>query len=212
MADFISPVASESGAGTSSLIVGIDEAGRGCWAGPVVAAAFRARGPLPSGVRDSKRLTAKARERLYAELTSEHGWAVGVASAAEIDAHNILQATLLAMRRAYAVLGTEVAHEVIVDGNQDPRLDTDHPVRTLVKADDLIPEVAAASIIAKHWRDMLLKSLDLRFPGYGFAKHSGYGVPAHAKALGELGPCAEHRHSFAPIKAMLRAFQPTPGG
>lgn len=182
-------------------IIGIDEAGRGCWAGPVVAAAFFAKGPLPEGVKDSKKLSAAQRARLFEVLTKEHGWAVGVASAAEVDQVNILQATFLAMRRAYAGLSWEGATEIIVDGNRDPVLKATLPTRTLVKADDLIAEVAAASIIAKHWRDLALTELDARFPGYGFAKHAGYGVPQHAAALDLLGPCDEHRKTFAPVRA-----------
>jgi ribonuclease HII len=184
---------------------GVDEAGRGCWAGPVVAAAvvFRER-PLP-GLADSKALSAKQREALYPAILEQAWVGIGMASAAEIDRVNILQATFLAMRRAVAALPALALTDIVVDGNRDPQLPGLPAlclVRTLVKADALVAEVSAASIVAKVTRDRLLAELDLAHPGYGFARHAGYGVPQHQAALAQLGPCPEHRMTFAPLKRL----------
>ena len=181
-------------------IAGVDEAGRGPLAGPVVAAAV----VLPDGfdlggIADSKKLSPVARERVYARLVAElpHGdWAVGMAEAGEIDRINILQATHEAMRRA--VGGLALAPDaVLVDGLPVPRL---HAVcRSLVKGDSLSASIAAASIIAKVTRDRLMCLSDEQFPGYGFAHHKGYGSPVHLDALARLGPCPLHRFSFGPV-------------
>lgn len=187
---------------------GVDEAGRGCWVGPVVAAAVVFKDGALAGLADSKALTAKKRAALY-PLILERAWVgVGMASAAEIDQVNILQATFLAMRRALAGLPAEALAaltDVVVDGNRDPQL-TGLPehcqVQTLVKADALVAEVSAASIVAKVTRDRLMAELDRILPGYGFALHAGYGVPAHQAALARLGPCREHRMSFAPLRRL----------
>jgi ribonuclease HII len=187
---------------------GVDEAGRGCWVGPVVAAAvvFK-KGPLP-GLADSKALSAKKREALYPLILEHAWWSVGMASAEEIDEVNILQATFLAMRRAVAGLPEHVQRalsDVVIDGNRDPHLTgiaDGCTVRTLVKADALIAEVSAASIIAKVTRDRLMADLDLIHPGYGFAAHAGYGVPQHLAALQALGACPQHRMTFAPLKRL----------
>ena len=188
------------------MLCGIDEAGRGCWAGPVVAAAVVFRdGPI-DGLADSKKLTARQREALFPLIQARAWWAVGIASALEIDEVNILQATYLAMRRAFAGLPGLPLKYVIVDGNRNPRLEgvpSGCEVQTVVKADSTVAEVSAASILAKVTRDRLLAQLDTAYPGYGFAVHRGYGVPAHTKALLKLGPCFEHRKTFAPIKALL---------
>lgn len=179
------------------LIAGIDEAGRGCLAGPVVAAAVI----LPAdhgliGLNDSKQLSASARERLFPQIQQRAlAWAVASASVEEIDQLNILQANFLAMRRAVAALGRQPAL-CRVDGNQDPRLGL--PTALVVGGDALHAEIMAASILAKVARDRLLLELDTQYPGYGFARHKGYGTAAHLAALRRLGPCAEHRMSFAP--------------
>jgi ribonuclease HII len=193
------------------MLCGVDEAGRGCWAGPVVAAAVVFRRGALDGLADSKALTAKKREALF-PLIMEQAWcSVGMASAQEIDEVNILQATFLAMRRAVAGLqqlpGFPIADltDIIVDGNQDPKL-VDIPegctVNTLVKADALVLEVSAASIVAKVTRDRLMAEMDVRHPGYEFSRHAGYGVPVHLKALQLLGASPEHRMSFAPLKRL----------
>jgi ribonuclease HII len=180
------------------LIAGVDEAGRGPLAGPVVAAAVILDPARPvSGLRDSKLLTAAARERLAVEIRGNAlAWCVAEAGIAEIDAINILQATLLAMRRA--VLGLALApDEVQVDGNQCPRVAC--RVRAIVGGDRSVAAISAASILAKTARDALLTELDGVHPGYGFARNKGYGTPEHLAALQRLGPCAVHRRSFAPV-------------
>ena len=180
------------------LIAGVDEAGRGPLAGPVVAAAVILDPARPVvGLRDSKLLTAAARERLATEIrASALAWCVAEAGIAEIDEINILQATLLAMRRA--VLGLAVApDEVLVDGNQCPRVAC--RVRAIVRGDRLVAAISAASILAKTSRDALLTDLDRVHPGYGFARNKGYGTPEHLAALDRLGPCPVHRRSFAPV-------------
>ena len=181
--------------------IGIDEAGRGPLAGPVYAAAVLVvpGAPLPA-VRDSKRLTAAARERLELEIKAAvPAWAVASASVQEIDRLNILQASLLAMRRAFEALRM-TATEVRVDGNQLP---PGIPgAVACVRGDATWPAIAAASILAKVERDRIMAQLDASFPGYGFAGHKGHGTAAHLQALQALGPCAEHRRSFAPVRRL----------
>lgn len=186
----------------SRLICGVDEAGRGPLAGPVVAAAvILPPGASLSGLNDSKKLSPRRRERLAAEIrTTALAWAVAEASAAEIDEWNILRATLRAMARAVAGLPV-TPDEVRVDGNQAPALAV--PVRTIIGGDALEPAIMAASILAKTHRDARLVALDARYPEYGFARHKGYGTAAHLAALARLGPCPEHRRSFAPVRAAL---------
>ncbi len=190
---------------TTSLI-GIDEAGRGPLAGPVVACACfipDELGPSFADVNDSKKLTAAKRNEVFERLThSEVLYGVGFATAAEIDQLNILQATFLAMRRAaqkfvniphavalidgpYTAAGLEMRQQAVVDGD----------AKSLV--------IAAASIIAKVTRDRYMEELDKIYPGYNFAGHKGYGTPKHLKALAELGPCKEHRTSFSPVRNAL---------
>ena len=186
----------------SRLICGVDEAGRGPLAGPVVAAAvILPPGTSLSGLNDSKKLSPRQRERLAAEIRATAlAWAVAEASAAEIDAWNILRSTLRAMARAVAALPV-MPDEVLVDGNQAPALEV--PVRTIIGGDALEPAIMAASILAKTHRDARLVALDARYPEYGFARHKGYGTAAHLAALARLGPCPEHRRSFAPVRAAL---------
>ena len=180
------------------LIAGVDEAGRGPLAGPVVAAAviLDAARPIP-GLRDSKLLTAAARERLAAVIRERAlAWSIAASDVDEIDAINILQATLRAMQRAVAGLSPAPV-EVLVDGNQCPRFDC--AARALVKGDRDVAAISAASILAKTFRDAQLTALDATYPGYGFARHKGYGTPEHLAALARLGPCRVHRRSFAPV-------------
>jgi ribonuclease HII len=186
----------------SRLICGVDEAGRGPLAGPVVAAAVILPPNTPlSGLNDSKKLSPRRRERLAAEIRATAlAWAVAEASAAEIDEWNILRATLRAMARAVAALPV-MPDEVLVDGNQAPALEV--PVRTIIGGDALEPAIMAASILAKTHRDARLVALDARYPEYGFARHKGYGTAAHLAALARLGPCPEHRRSFAPVRAAI---------
>ena len=186
----------------STLTCGVDEAGRGPLAGPVVAAAVILPPNTPlSGLNDSKKLSPRQRERLAAEIRATAlAWAVAEASAAEIDEWNILRATLRAMARAVAALPV-MPDEVLVDGNQAPALEV--PVRTIIGGDALEPAIMAASILAKTHRDARLVALEARHPGYGFARHKGYGTAAHLAALARLGPCPEHRRSFAPVRAAI---------
>ncbi|WP_142803481.1 ribonuclease HII [Tepidiphilus sp. J10] len=184
----------------AGYLCGVDEAGRGPLAGPVVAAAvILPPGASLPGLNDSKKLSPSRRERLAAEIrASALAWAVAEASASEIDEWNILRATLRAMARAVAALPL-VPDEVLVDGNRAPELEV--PVRTIIGGDALEPAIMAASILAKTHRDARLVALDRRYPGYGFARHKGYGTAAHLAALARLGPCPEHRRSFAPVRA-----------
>ena len=184
-------------------ICGIDEAGRGAWAGPVVAAAviwpLDSRVALPSGLRDSKQLSAIQREQLYEVICSHAHIGVGSVSAHEIDATNILAATLLAMQRAYAAL-PHPAEVALVDGNQPASLPCQ--VVTLIKGDSKSPSIAAASIIAKVTRDRLMQQLHHDYPQYGFLHHVGYGTSAHRDALKIHGICPEHRRTFRPMREM----------
>ena len=184
-------------------ICGIDEAGRGPLAGPVVAAAvILPRKGRPKGLDDSKQLTPEAREELALAIREIGIVAVGVASVEEIDSINILRASHLAMRRAFdalCVLQTPVA--AIVDGNMSPDLPC--PVECVIDGDVIVPIVSAASIIAKVERDRMMTELCAQYPGYLFSKHKGYGTPEHQEALVRLGPCAIHRRSFKRVADLL---------
>ena len=190
---------------TASWVAGVDEAGRGPLAGPVVAAAVILDPARPiAGLRDSKALSPQRRAVLAQAIRERSvAWAVGIAEADEIDAVNILQATLRAMRRAVAALGV-VPTEALVDGNVLPRLDC--PTRAIVKGDRDVVAISAASIIAKTTRDAMLDVLDAHYPGYGFARHKGYPTPAHLDALARLGPCPAHRRSFGPVAQQFLRF------
>jgi len=187
-------------------IIGVDEAGRGPLAGSVVAAAvaFPANFYL-EGLTDSKKLTEKKREDLYAQIAEQCHWSVAEASSIEIDGINILQATLLAMKRSINSLHNEFfssRHEnisrVLVDGNQCPDVPN---CLAIVKGDLIEPVISAASIIAKVTRDRQMKELDLKYPDYGFSRHKGYGTKEHLIALSKYGPIKGiHRYTFAPIK------------
>ncbi|MCD6733394.1 MAG: ribonuclease HII [Burkholderiaceae bacterium] len=182
-------------------VCGVDEAGRGPLAGPVYAAAviLDPRAPI-DGLRDSKALSAARREALAGEIRERAlAWAIASASAAEIDALNILQAALLAMQRAVAGLAIEPAL-ARVDGNRPPRLRC--MVQTLVGGDALDPAISAASILAKYTRDQAMLALHERHPQYRFDRHKGYPTAEHLALLREHGPCEEHRRSFAPVRAL----------
>ncbi len=181
---------------------GVDEAGRGPWAGPVVAAAVI----LPASARalpidDSKRLSPAARQDLAHKIYECAEWGLGFASVEEIDRLNILRATGLAMRRAVAALPRPVVLAV-VDGNFVPDLGV--PARAEIGGDGRIAAIAAASILAKTARDEWMVAADTQFPSYGFDAHKGYGVPAHRAALDRFGPCALHRQSFRPVAEAIR--------
>ncbi|MBD3834442.1 ribonuclease HII [Brevundimonas bullata] len=183
-------------------VCGVDEAGRGPWAGPVSAAAVILNPEdLPPGIDDSKALTEKRRAALEPEIKARAlAWGVGFASVEEIEELNILHATGLAMCRAIEALSIQPAI-ALVDGNYRFKLPCD--VTTVVKGDSLSLSIAAASILAKTARDRLMIELDGQYPGYGFASHKGYNAPLHQQALKALGPCPAHRPSWAPIKALL---------
>ncbi len=185
-----------------ALIAGCDEVGRGPWAGPVVAAAVVLDPAHPiAGLADSKLLSARRREELDVQIRAHSlGWSIAESSVEEIDQRNILQATLLAMQRAVAALPCKI-DLLLVDGNQTPQVAM--PCRAIVGGDAVQPAISAASIIAKVYRDRQMAELAQRYPGYGFERHSGYGTAAHRAALLTLGPCAEHRRSFAPIRRLL---------
>ena len=186
-------------------VAGVDEAGRGPLAGPVVAAAVILPPDFSHAVlNDSKQLTEPQRERLFAELTAHAGIAraVAIVEAAEIDRINILRATHEAMRRAVAALAVQPGH-VLIDGR--PVHPFPHPQTALVGGDGLSFSIAAASVIAKVTRDRLMLELDAVHPGYGFARHKGYGTPQHLAMLRAHGPCPIHRRSFAPVAHALRA-------
>jgi ribonuclease HII len=180
------------------LIAGVDEAGRGPLAGPVVAAAvILDPGRRVRGLRDSKLLTPQARAELAVEIRDRAiAWAVAESDVGEIDTLNILQATLLAMRRAIEQLTTR-PDVVWIDGLHCPPLEC--PARGIVDGDRLIAGIAAASILAKTSRDAMLVELDRSYPAYGFARHKGYATPEHLAALRQHGPCPAHRRFFAPV-------------
>lgn len=188
---------------TPGLVAGVDEAGRGPLAGPVVAAAVILDDLHPiEGLADSKKLTAARRERLYDEIRAKALCClIAEASVEEIDRLNILQATLLAMRRAVEGLRLKPA-KVLVDGNRLPVLDV--LAEAVVKGDATVPAISAASILAKVHRDRWCAEYDRAFPQYGFATHKGYGTAAHLAALRAHGPCPQHRKSFAPVAQVLR--------
>lgn len=184
------------------LIAGVDEAGRGPLAGPVVAAAVILNDQQPiAGLADSKKLSAARRERLYDEIRARAlCCCVAQASVEEIDRLNILQATMLAMQRAVAGLRLRPAL-VLVDGNRLPVLDV--RAEAIVQGDAKVQAISAASILAKVTRDRGLDELHRRYPDYGFDRHKGYGTEAHLAALRSRGPCPEHRRSFAPVAECL---------
>ncbi|HET9046103.1 MAG TPA: ribonuclease HII [Casimicrobiaceae bacterium] len=187
------------------IVAGVDEAGRGPLAGPVVAAAvILDPDRRVKGLRDSKVLTEAQRDRLAVEIRGRAiAWAVASADVGEIDTINILQASLLAMRRAIEALAVQ-PEEALIDGNFCPNV----PCRSyaIVKGDRDVPAISAASILAKTARDAMLVELDRVYPLYGFAQHKGYATPEHLFALNRHGPCPAHRRSFAPVAQTSFAF------
>ncbi len=197
------PIGSMDFSTAGGLICGVDEAGRGPLAGPVYAAAVILDPSNPIvGLADSKKLTEKARDRL-ASLIRERAlsWAVANASVEEIDALNILQATLLAMRRAVEALALQ-PDEVLIDGSHCPRIA--HPVRAVVRGDSSVAAISAASILAKTARDAEMLRLHCQFPQYGLDRHKGYPTAAHLAALREHGVIDIYRRSFAPVRDLLK--------
>jgi len=186
-------------------VAGVDEVGRGPLAGPVVAAAVVLRSGAPAGLDDSKRLSARRREVLDAEIRETCHWAIGEASVEEIDRVNVFQATMLAMTRALdglcRAIGAEV-DEVLVDGNLTPAGRTAGwrwPARAIIGGDGIEPCISAASIVAKQHRDRLMRTLAVDHPFYGWERNAGYGTKEHLSALRLHGPSAHHRRSFAPV-------------
>ncbi|HEX4709513.1 ribonuclease HII [Phenylobacterium sp.] len=188
-------------------VCGVDEAGRGPWAGPVSAGAVILNPKkVPKGLDDSKKLSAKTRETLEVEIKAKAlAWGVGFASVEEIAALNILHATGLAMRRAVEALAVAPAF-ALVDGNYRFKLPCE--VKTVVGGDGKSKSIAAASILAKVARDRLMVEMDARYPGYGFASHKGYRAPIHAEGLLALGPCEIHRMAWGPVKLALMGRDP----
>jgi ribonuclease HII len=191
----------------SKFICGLDEAGRGPLAGPVVAAAVVLHPARPiDGLADSKKLTPARREQLAMEIRGQAlAWSVAWADRAEIDAKNILAATMLAMRRAILGLSVQPA-AVQVDGNRLPDLDFfgwKLPGEAIIAGDSRVAAISAASIIAKTTRDRIMVDMDSLFPGYEFARHKGYGTQMHRNQLQQQGPCEQHRRSFAPVRLAL---------
>jgi ribonuclease HII len=184
-------------------IAGVDEAGRGPLAGPVVVAAVILDPNRPiDGLRDSKKLDAVRRESLYERIREyAMAWSAVAVSAVEIDRLNILQATLVGMQRAVEGL-SPAPRLALIDGNRAPSLAC--AVQTLVGGDGLEPAISAASIVAKVTRDRIMADLHDQFPGYGFDRHKGYPTADHLERLAELGPCEEHRRSFAPVREALQ--------
>jgi ribonuclease HII len=192
----------------SRLVAGVDEAGRGPLAGPVVAAAvILSEATTPDGLADSKQLGEAERATLAGDIRqSAVAWSVAWADRAEIDAVNILNATLLAMRRA--IIGLRVSPgAVLVDGNRLPDLRFNGRQidgQAIVRGDALVPAISAASIIAKTTRDAIMQERDALYPAYAFGRHKGYGTALHRERLAEHGPCDEHRRSFSPLKELMQ--------
>ena len=194
----------------SVLVAGVDEAGRGPLAGPVSVAAVILDPACPiDGLDDSKKLSERRREALFPIICERAlAWRIELVEAQEIDALNILQATLTGMRRALQALAP-AAELALIDGNRLPR-DLPCPARAIVGGDALEPAIMAASILAKVARDARMRELHARYPQYGFDGHKGYPSPAHLAALRTHGPCPQHRRSYAPVRESLSSLVPTP--
>jgi ribonuclease HII len=190
------------------IVCGVDEAGRGPLAGPVVAACVyvppeRRKHPVWKDVRDSKKLSAVKRDILFSIIRDQGCFGIGMASVEEIDEINILQATFLAMQRAVGEMVSSFSLEpdmILIDGSHTPKLP--YPAQFLIKGDALSISIGAASILAKVTRDQIMQNLHTEFPVYGWDGNAGYGTPEHLAAIAKHGPCPHHRKSFAPIKKM----------
>jgi ribonuclease HII len=202
----LASIASAS-SGVAMLIAGVDEAGRGPLAGPLVVAAVILDPANPIvGLDDSKKLSERKREALYPLIvTRALAYCVVVIAPEEIDRLNIFQATMAGMSRAVAGL-KPCAQSALVDGNKLPK-DLCCPGQAIVGGDALEPAISAASILAKVSRDRMMVALEIEYPGYGFAIHKGYPTPAHLAALEQLGPCVQHRRSFAPVRRLFDQYQ-----
>jgi len=198
-----SPHLEEEVSATSIFVAGVDEAGRGPLAGPLAVAAVILDPDRPiAGLNDSKKLSEAKREALYPQIIERAlAYCIVLMEPDEIDRLNIFQATMAGMSRAVAGL-TPAAHDALIDGNKLPK-DLPCRGRAIVGGDALEPAISAASILAKVSRDRLMVALDTIHPGYGFAIHKGYPTPAHLSALQQLGPCVQHRRSFAPVRLLL---------
>jgi ribonuclease HII len=198
-----SPHRGEGANAKSFFIAGVDEAGRGPLAGPLAVAAVILDQARPiAGLNDSKKLSEAKREALYPQIIEYAlAFCIVLIEPDEIDRLNIFQATMTGMSRAVAGLSL-VAHEALIDGNKLPK-DLPCPGRAIVGGDALEPAISAASILAKVSRDRLMVAMNEVYPGYGFAVHKGYPTPAHLASLQQLGPCAQHRRSFAPVRLLL---------
>ena len=187
------------------LMAGVDEAGRGPLAGPVVAAAvILSDGCSLEGLRDSKKLSEKKREQLFDRIQEQAvSYAIAIVDHEAIDRINILQATLFAMQQSVLKLSIKPEY-VLIDGNQSPHL-PGYCVETIIKGDDKVLAISAASVLAKVTRDRLMQDYDQQYPGYGFAQHKGYGTQSHRLAIEQLGPCAIHRRSFSPVSRYYAA-------
>jgi ribonuclease HII len=194
--------------GADGFCIGVDEAGRGPLAGPVVAAAVVLGSEIPLGLDDSKRLSAKRRAELDTAIRQTCCWAVGIAEPAEIDRINILQATMLAMTRAVSALAGAIEAgdcQVLIDGNLTPHGRVPEwcwRARAIIGGDASEPAISAASIIAKEWRDRMMLEAAKSFPQYGWDRNKGYGTPEHLEALRRYGPTPLHRRSFAPVSQL----------
>lgn len=183
------------------IVAGVDEAGRGPWAGPVVAGAVVLNQKyIPSGINDSKKLSATKREMLYEEILQNARTGIGISTVEEIDEFNILEATKLAMQRAVAMLGNDITL-VLIDGNKAPTLN--FPTQTIIGGDAKSLSIAAASIIAKVTRDRIMCELGETNPEYGWERNSGYGTKYHVEALAKYGITEHHRKSYKPIRKLL---------
>lgn len=184
-------------------LIGIDEVGRGCWAGPLLVVAARAKAQLPVGLTDSKQLSKKAREQFLTELVRLCDYGEGWVAPSEIDELGLTTAMRLGVARALAALGAHMHDEIVMDGNYNYCAADFTNVRCIIKADATVPEVSAASIIAKVQRDAYMTEQAAEYPEYGFGAHVGYGTAAHAKALADYGVTALHRKSFKPVQKCM---------